>query len=189
VKPRRQRGFTLIEVMMSVVLLAIGAALAIPSYRDMVEKRQLTNAAEQLAAFVNSTQTIASRTNEVITVSYRRRGADEWCVGATMGVSACNCEQTDSTATDYCEIESRPFVLNQSISTGAELMQEISAQRSSYSFDPVRGIFTNMDDYVTMKMHSNSRDYKLNLMVNATGRVILCSEDESHSVPGYDVCL
>ena len=36
----RHRGFTLVEIMMSIVLLALGLALALPSYRDMVEKRQ-----------------------------------------------------------------------------------------------------------------------------------------------------
>ena len=58
----------------------------------------------------------------------------------------------------------------------------------AYAFDPVRGLFRDLDDSLTMEMHSNSRDYKLNLIVNNTGRVILCSDDSSHSVPGYDVC-
>ena len=64
------RGFTLIEVLMSVTLMGIGIALALPSYRDMVEKRQVTNAAEQLAAFVNSVQgaaMAAAETGEVMT--------------------------------------------------------------------------------------------------------------------------
>ena len=40
---RRHRGITLFEVMMSVVLVAIGASMAVPSYRDMVEKRRRNN--------------------------------------------------------------------------------------------------------------------------------------------------
>jgi prepilin-type N-terminal cleavage/methylation domain-containing protein len=59
----RQRGFTLVEVMMSVVLMGIGMALALPSYRDMVEKRQITNGAEQLASFINTAQGVAMKTN------------------------------------------------------------------------------------------------------------------------------
>ncbi|MGD8681672.1 MAG: prepilin-type N-terminal cleavage/methylation domain-containing protein, partial [Lysobacterales bacterium] len=64
----RDRGFSLVELMMSVVLLAIGAALALPSYRDMVEKRQVTNAAEQIASFMNSAQGISMKRNRAVTV-------------------------------------------------------------------------------------------------------------------------
>ncbi len=61
----RCRGFTLVEVLMSVVLMGIGVALALPSYRDMVEKRQVTNGAEQVASFVNSAQGVSMKTQSV----------------------------------------------------------------------------------------------------------------------------
>ena len=88
---RRHRGFTIVELMMSIVLVAIGTALALPSYREMVEKLQLTNGAEQLASFVNTAQGISSRTNQVVTVSYSRANHDEWCIGAVIGETACDC--------------------------------------------------------------------------------------------------
>lgn len=184
---RRQRGFTLVEIMMSVVLLAISAALAIPSYREMVEKRQLTSAAEQLAAFVSSTQSISSRTNQVVTVSFSRNDHDDWCIGATLGSDACDCEETVVSESDFCKINSEPFILNQELANDAELVHGLSGS-DSFSFDPIRGLFTNMDDSVTMEMHSKSSDYKLNLMVNASGRVTLCSNDSGHAIPGYDIC-
>src|SRR6056297_1341682 len=81
----RQRGFSVVELMISVTLVAIGAALALPSYRDMVEKRQVTNGAEQLASFINTAQGLAMKTNRVVTVSWWRNADDEWCIGATDG--------------------------------------------------------------------------------------------------------
>ena len=44
------RGFSLVEVMMSIVLLVTGAVLAIPSYQGMVDKRQVPNVTEQVAS-------------------------------------------------------------------------------------------------------------------------------------------
>ena len=177
---RRHRGFTLVEVMMSTVLVAIGTTLAIPSYRDMVVKRQLTNSAEQLASFVSSVQGISTRTNQVVTVSFSRANHDEWCIGAVINAddTACDCTQALS-----CTIDGQEFVLNQSLSNGSELMHSITGE--SYSFDPVRGL---ADGSLTMELHSNNREFKLNLMVNNTGRVILCSDDAGHAIPGYDVC-
>lgn len=184
---RRHRGFTLVEVMMSMILVAISAALAIPSYQDMVEKRQLTNAAERLATFVNATQSIAIRSNQVVTVSFGRVGHDNWCIGATLGEVACDCKETLPAESDYCEIDSQPYLLTQDMSEGPELMHSINSN-GAYSFDPVRGLFTDMDDFLTMEMHTKSRDYKIDLQVTPTGRVLLCSHDSGHEVPGYDVC-
>ena len=177
----RCRGFTMVEVVMSVVLISIGTTLAIPSYVDMVEKRKLTNGAEQLASFLSSVQTISTSTNKIVTVSYVHAHHDEWCIGASLSENECDCD--DSSSGTYCEINAQPFVLDESLSDGSELMHSIEG--GSYSFDPVRGL---ADGSLTMELHSDSRDFKLNLMVNNTGRVILCSKDAIHSVPGYDVC-
>jgi type IV fimbrial biogenesis protein FimT len=187
VQQHRQRGFTLIEIMMSVVLVAISVALAIPSYREMVEKRQLTNAAEQLASFVNVAQTISSRTNQIVTVSFNHVDANDWCIGATMGAAACDCDETDASQSTYCEIDSEPFVLNANLAVEGDLMHDIKGD-GAYSFDPIRGLFLDTDDSLTMEMQTRSGDYKLNLVVNSTGRVTLCSNDASHAIPGYYVC-
>lgn len=47
--PARPRGFTLIEVMIAVAVVAILAAVAIPSYRDYVRRGQVQEAVTNLA--------------------------------------------------------------------------------------------------------------------------------------------
>jgi Tfp pilus assembly protein FimT len=173
--------------MMTVGLVAISAALAVPSYRTMIEKRQLTNGAEQLAAFVNTVQGISTRTNRVVTVSYLRTDHDQWCIGAVMDTAPCVCTETSPTSADYCTIDGQKFVLDNSDTNNREFLHEIEGD-GAYAFDPIRGLLQDPDDSLTMQVHSDSRDYKLNLMVNNTGRVVLCSMDDSHDVPGYDIC-
>ena len=46
---RTQRGFTLIEIMVTVAIVAILAAVALPSYRDYVTRGRLTEAMGGLA--------------------------------------------------------------------------------------------------------------------------------------------
>jgi type IV fimbrial biogenesis protein FimT len=183
----RQRGFTVVELMMSLVLVAIGMALALPSYRDMVEKRQVTNGAEQVASFINTAQGVAMKTNEVVTVSYSRTDDDEWCIGAISGDAPCDCTVTDTTAINYCQIASQPFVLNNTHASDRDLVHSVTGD-GAYAFDPIRGLFMDLDDSLTMELRSPSDQFRLNVLVNNTGRVILCSESSDHAIPGYQVC-
>ncbi|NNK32637.1 MAG: prepilin-type N-terminal cleavage/methylation domain-containing protein [Xanthomonadales bacterium] len=183
----RQSGFSLVELMMTVVLLAVSLVLAIPSFRDAVEKRQVTNTAEQLVSFINSAQGIAQRTNQVVTVSYDHDDSDDWCVGAVGGATACNCEQTDPLQADYCQIDGMQMVVSDADTGSLEIMHAVSGD-GAYAFDPVRGFFADLDDSLTMELRSPTGDFRLNLMVNSSGRVVLCSDDSSHAVPGYAVC-
>ncbi len=183
----RQSGFSLIELMMTIILLAVSLVLAIPSFRDAVEKRQVTNAGEQLVSFINSAQGIAQRTNQVVTVSYNRDANDDWCVGAVGGETACNCEQTNPLATDYCQIDGRQMIVSQADTDNLEMMHAVSGD-GAYAFDPIRGLFVDLSDSLSMELRSPSGDFRLTMQVNSTGRVMLCSADSSHKVPGYAIC-
>ena len=188
----RCRGFTLVEVLMSVVLMGIGVALAVPSYRDMVEKRQVTNGAEQVASFINSAQGVSMKTNRLVKVSWDHVDDDEWCVGATIVADPaddpCDCTGDDEAA-PACEINGQAFVLNQSHAGNRDLMVDIGgAGTGSYTFNPVRGFSPDLGNDLTFAMRSPGDDFRINLMVNQVGRVILCSGDSDRAVPGYEPC-
>jgi type IV fimbrial biogenesis protein FimT len=183
----RNRGFSVVELLMTVLLVAIGTAVALPSYRDMVEKRQVTNAAEQLTTLINSAQGAAMKTNRTVTVSYLHTDGDEWCVGAVAGETACTCDQDDPDEDDFCQIGSQPFLIDASHTGGLNLMHGITGD-GAYAFDPIRGLFRDLDDSLTMQLRSASGDFRLNVLVNNTGRVTICSANESHAVPGYGIC-
>jgi prepilin-type N-terminal cleavage/methylation domain-containing protein len=204
----RHRGFSLVEVMMSLVLVAIGLALALPSYRDMVEKRQVTNGAEQLASFINTAQGVAQKTNRKVTISYSRTGDDEWCLGMAEDDTICNCK----VAPEACLIGSQRFVIDNSYAGDKAMMHSLSSEGTAYYIDPVRGLFlpcvvepgaepgvevcgdmnfadlSGKDNPLDIEIRSQNGDFRLNLMVNNTGRVILCSGDSAHSIPGYQAC-
>jgi type IV fimbrial biogenesis protein FimT len=181
------RGFTIVETMVTIALISIITALALPSYSVMVEKRKLTSSAQQLAAFINQGHTEAARRNEPVTISYRHASHTSWCVGATLGNVACDCAETTSTEFDYCAIEGVEQVLNNADFGNTELVHLIDGN-NSFSYDPIRGFLLDPEDTMLMELHTDSRDFRINLVVNESGNVKLCSKDNLHAVPGYPVC-
>lgn len=183
----RCKGFSAVEVLMTIVLVALGAALAIPSYQEMMEKRQVTNSAEQLASFINTAQRVAVESNEVVTISYARTGIKDWCIGAITGEEVCDCTETNTAAEGYCQIATQPFIISNDQTGDLDLVHDIEGD-GAYAFDPVRGLFLDLDDSLSLELRSKNADYRLNLLVNSTGRVRVCSEDAAHAVPGYETC-
>jgi len=197
---RRSTGFSIIEMMIALVLIAIGSALALPSYQNMVEKRHLTRGAEQLLAFVNSAQSRSIQWNQRLNVSYSRTSDTEWCVGANLGDTVCNCTVTDTTSATYCDINDAPWIFDDQLAGDRVLLKAISGGddwASGYYFDHDRGLVMNPTNNeiisgeqvpLTFEIHSSTQSYQLQLRVGNTGQASLCSEDSDHSIPGYSEC-
>jgi type IV fimbrial biogenesis protein FimT len=188
---RSSTGFSIIEMMIALVLIAIGSALALPSYQNMVEKRQLTRGAEQLLAFMNSAQSRSIQWNERLNVSWSRTGDTEWCVGANLGDTVCNCTVADTTSATFCDINNATWIFDDGIAGDRVLLKSLSGDAggdNSFSFDPDRGLFVNLNDSLAIDIHSRNENYQLQLLITNTGQASLCSKDADHAIPGYSVC-
>ena len=64
---RRRRGFTLIEIMIAVVIVAILAAIALPSFRDSVRKSRRSDAFVALSALQQAQERWRGNTAEYAT--------------------------------------------------------------------------------------------------------------------------
>jgi type IV pilus assembly protein PilE len=66
---RAARGFTLIEIMVTVAILGILTAIALPQYRDYVVRARLTEAFSALSGLQPSAEQLWSNTRSFATVS------------------------------------------------------------------------------------------------------------------------
>lgn len=180
-------GMTIVELMVAVALLGTTLALALPSYTQMIEKRQLSQGAEQIHAFLNSMQILASRNLEEVTVSYSRTANDDWCFGAVLGNTACDCTETNTAAADFCSIDGAEMRITNAHIGNIGILASVSGD-GAYSYDSARSILVDLDDALDAELHSPNGDYQLRLLVNNTGHSTLCSKDEEHSMPGYKPC-
>lgn len=72
---RTQRGFTLVELMVTVAVLAIIMALAVPSFTGLIRSNRLTGAANELIAAVQLTRSEAVRLNGGVSLCRSDDGA------------------------------------------------------------------------------------------------------------------
>ena len=201
---KKVSGFTLIELVIVLVIVAIGVALAVPTFRSITEKRHLTSATESVASFMSFAQSAAVKYNQDVMVNIQRADFDAWCVGATLGATACDCTEVNVAAADFCDINGVPHRIEHAdvISNPTyQLMREMNiigtamkTSNANFFFDHVRGTLLNLGETINIQMHTNtgsdtSKEYQLDVNVLPTGRVSICtSSGQQELLKMYPTC-
>lgn len=184
---RSNTGFTLIEMIATVAVLAVLVTVGIPSFQETIDKRRLTGAAEQLQADLQYARSEAIKRNGNVFVTFTGSGTT-WCYGLSATTATCNCTTANSCALDGVE-----KVVNQTGFRNVSVSQNITG--SNLNFEPRRGIVRMNNNAAnigtgTITFESNSgasNEKELQISVGTMGRVKMCSPS-SNKVSGYPDC-
>lgn len=174
----RNKGFTVIELMIAIAVLAIITSLALPSYRAIIEKRRVTSGTEQIAAFISAAQMEAVKRNMQVAIA---------------------CTEDACTATVLDDPTADGDLLLRTLDFSGWVADVISVDYGGDDelviFDPVRGMLTE-EDFVPspleIQLASPQDMYALNIRMAPTGRITMCSDRiraPDRAVPGYDDCV
>ena len=75
----RQSGFTAIELMVTLAVAAILVGLAVPSFRELIDKSKLRGATDDVVNLLNTARASAVKLQRNVSVSIKSSG---WCAGA-----------------------------------------------------------------------------------------------------------
>jgi len=170
-----QKGFTLIELLITVVILGILVSLAAPSFFGILESRKLKGAAENFQVDLMFIKTEAIKRNAPVRIQFKFDAVDatKWCYGMKVD-AACDCFETVSTETDYCEIDGVKKIVNRSDYGDNVLIKDndVNFNNDLVSFTPLRGQ-ANLGN-VEFSLADDGRSIKTS--VNVRGRATICSD-------------
>jgi type IV fimbrial biogenesis protein FimT len=170
-----QRGLTLIEMAVVVVVTVIVASVAAPSLASLIDGRRLDAAANQLAADIQFVRTEAVARNRPVRLSFAS-GADSSCWIVHTGAAAqCACTGDGPAVCGGGAIEIKTVVLRAGERVG------LQSNVSSMLFDPLHGTATPTG---TVRL-LGAQGREVRHIVNVMGRARSCTPN---GVAGWRAC-
>ncbi len=172
---RQNSGFTLIELMVTIAVLAILLGIAIPSFQGTLDKRRIIGAAEQIYADLQYARSEAIKRNATVRVSFQT--GTNWCYGITT-LASCNCHTADN-----CQLDGVNKVVvgadfrNVTLSTGGVT--------TTVAFTPQRGTANAL---TASLLRSTSPALSVGVIVSSLGRVRICSDNVPDYKPSSGSC-
>lgn len=171
-------GFTLVEMVITLTVIAILAGIAVPSFTETLDRRRVSGAAEQLQSDLQYARSEAIRRNADVIVSFVS-GTSTWCYG--IDTTVCTC----TTAND-CQLDGVTKVVDQTGFRGVSLTQNFGD--SEISFDPRTFDLDNGTATFTSNIGTSNARVVSVKVGQVGGRIKLCSPSGSTNIPGYGAC-
>ena len=172
------RGFTFVEMVVTLAILAIILAIAAPSFNSFLDQYRVKRAADTFSAVLINSKSEAIKRNKKIRTVITGGGAT-WCAGVTEE-DTCDCTLTSGT--NACQIDGANRVIRSTSFTGVKLIGPATSH--IFRFTPQRG---TVEGNETVELES-ANGSKVHVIVSPYGRIKLCSPSGAGNLGGYSVC-
>lgn len=174
--PRAARGYTLIELMVVLALIALALSIAVPGWSAVHERQRLRGAAAELASDLQWMRSQALARNEALRLSLYQVDNGSCTVVHTGNRTDCRCERSGAAICDAGAeaLKTSHWLTREKISVQANI--------ASMAFDPAQGTVTPTGSIRIV----DSRGLGITHVVNILGRIRSCSP--SAAISGFQAC-
>lgn len=178
----RERGFTLLELLMTVAVLAIIVSIAVPSMRSAAEKRRVIGAAEQIYSQLQLARSEAIARSAPVFMNIEA-GAN-WAIGISDDPT---CDPTDNAPACTLSDANGNNPITRVFTSNEHRDVSIAATQNQINFRSQRGTATGASINV---ISTGDTGYLMSVIVGPLGQVTMCSSnaDASKYVSGYRPC-
>jgi type IV fimbrial biogenesis protein FimT len=177
IRLRRQPGFTLVELVITLLVLGVLVTLAAPSFQGMRDRMRLKAAAEAISSHLQfaRSESIKQFSNLYVQVIPGDGSVSaNWCLGIS-SVDSCDCNQAGSCVYGPASNPSEKTLFSAGFPTVS-----LSSNSSSFKFGGQRARALAAGT-ITL---AGSSGLALEIRVSPTGRILVCSD----TVTGYPSC-
>ncbi len=162
------QGFTLIELIVTLIIIVILTLVAIPLFTSLIQEHRVIGQAENLYYSLQYARSEAVKRNATIYVSFST--GSSWCYGLNVG-SACNC-----TIANNCGLEtvSAPAAQETSLSTSG-------LTNNAISFEGTHGAASSTGS-ITFTVYGGTS--LITISIGTMGGLQMCST----GIGGYQAC-
>lgn len=165
----RQGGVTFIELLISIAVLAILAAIAAPYYGDYIERQRWIGAAEAVYGQIQQAKRASLSNNKQVTFDILSASSTNWCVGYSDQVS-CDC----GVANDCKVNDQSTLVVSAKDYPGITTTASGAPSSISGSFTMPGITATGKEIWVRSESLGD-----ISVIISTMGRVKMCSDDVS----------
>ena len=186
----KQKGVTLIELVVTISVLAILVTLAAPSFSEFRERQALRSVADNIVATIGLAKEEAVKSDSWVRVDFKPLGANGLCVGAATVTTAdaatgCDCALAATTCTVALFPESAEGLKQVQLSPDSIIF---GAAGSGFVIDPKTATMADLGDAGGLQLVTR-RGYQTAVQVNAMARPTVCTPDGTEkSLPGVAAC-
>lgn len=182
---RTQTGVTLIELMVTIAVLAILMTLAAPSFAEFAERQALRGAVDGFAAAIAQAKEESIKRDQWVRVDFKSLG-DGLCMGgATVATSTAStgCDCSSATACTIAQFPESERDLKRVTRNG----QAVFGTDAGFVVDPRTGTLADLGDSGSFELQTG-RGYGARVMVNGMGRVSFCTPSGKKALNGVAAC-
>lgn len=169
-----QKGFTLLELLITVTVLAIILVFGVPNLSGFFEKQRVTGAAQSFLSDIQYARAESIKQNASV---YIELDDSQWCYGLDdTPVTPCGCAGASAAS---CTINSNQYVVTSDRFPDVVMNESVSG--SAITFNPARGTLGPAGNVLFSSGNSSVR-----VIWSSIGRARICAV--SGTSWGYDAC-